>query len=323
MDRRAFVAGVLLLCTPLAAEAQPPAKIPRIGFLSPNSPSDYRLEAFRQGLRELGYVEGQNISIEARWAQGKYDRLFDLAAELVRLKVDVIVTYTTPTIWAAQQATETIPIVMAGAGDPVSAGFVASLARPGRNITGLSLMAPELVGKQLEILSEVVPKATRVAVLGNPGHPITAPQWQHVQDAARALRLQLQFREARSPRDIDSAFPKMTKEGAGAVVVLLDVMLEGQRTRVAELATKRRLPSVFGLIDFAEAGGLMAYGADIRNRFRRVAVYMDKILKGAQPADLPVEQPTKFELVINLKTAKALGLTIPQSLLLRADEVIE
>ena len=328
-DRRAFLGSLVLsvLAVPLAAEAQQAGKVYLIGFLSPSSPSDsrnpLRLGALRQGLRELGYVEGQNIGIESRWAEGKYDRLPDLAAELVRLKVDVIVTYSPPAIQAAKQATQTIPIVMGGVIDPVATGFVASLARPGGNLTGLSLMAPELVGKQLEILKEVVPKVTRVAVLGNPANAGTAPQLRHAQDAARALKVQLQPLEARAPNDIDRAFAAMTKEGAGAVVVLVDAMFVDQRTRIADLAARHRLPSVYGLMDFAEAGGLMFYGANDTDRFRRAAIFVDKILKGAKPADLPVEQPTKFALVINLKTAKALGLTIPQSVLARADQIIE
>jgi putative tryptophan/tyrosine transport system substrate-binding protein len=316
-----------LLAAPLAAVGQQAGKIPRIGFLSPSSPSDsrnrFRLGALQQGLRELGYVEGQNISIEARWAEGKYERLPGLAAELVRLKVDVIVTYAPPAIQAAKEATATIPIVMGGVVEPVATGFVASLARPGGNITGLSLMAPELVGKQLEILKEVVPKVTRVAVLGNPANAGTTPQLRHAQDAARTLRLQLQPLQARGANEIDSAFAAMTKEGAGAVVVLVDAMFVDQRTHIADLAARRRLPSVYGLMDFVEAGGLMFYGANDAERFRRAAYLVDKILKGAKPAGLPIEQPTKFDLVINLKTAKALGLTIPQSLLQRADEIIQ
>jgi putative tryptophan/tyrosine transport system substrate-binding protein len=329
MERRTWIALMAggLLAAPLAAEGQQVGKIPRIGFLSPSSPSDsrnrFRLGALQQGLRELGYVEGQNISIDSRWAEGKYERLPGLATELVRLKVDVIVTYAPPAIQAAREATATIPIVMGGVVDPVATGFVASLARPGGNITGLSLMAPELVGKQLEILKEMVPKVTRVAVLGNPANGGTAPQLRHAQGAARTLKLQLQPLEARGPNEIDSAFSAMTREGAGAVVVLVDSMFVDQRTRIADLAARRHLPSVYGLIDFAEAGGLMFYGANDADRFRRAASLVDKILRGAKPADLPIEQPTKFELVINLKTAKALGLTIPQSLLQRAGEVIQ
>ena len=242
---------------------------------------------------------------------------------MVNLKVDVIVTYAPPAIHAAKQATATIPIVMAGIIDPVATGFVASLARPGGNITGLSLMAPELVGKQVEILKEANPKVTRVAVLGNPANAGTSPQLRHAQGAAQALHVRLQLLEARGPDDLDGAFAKMIKEGAGAVVVLVDAMLIDQRTRVANLATRHRLPSIYGLIEFVEAGGLIFYGANDTSRFRRAAMFVDKILKGAKPADLPIEQPTKFDLVINRKTAKALGLTIPQSLLLRADQVIE
>ena len=329
MERRTWMALMAggLLAAPPAAEGQQVGKIPRIGFLSPSSPSDsrnrFRLGALQQGLRELGYVEGQNISIDSRWAEGKYERLPGLATELVRLKVDVIVTYAPPAIQAAREATATIPIVMGGVVDPVATGFVASLARPGGNITGLSLMAPELVGKQLEILKEMVPKVTRVAVLGNPANGGTAPQLRHAQGAARTLKLQLQPLEARGPNEIDSAFSAMTREGAGAVVVLVDSMFVDQRTRIADLAARRHLPSVYGLIDFAEAGGLMFYGANDADRFRRAASLVDKILRGAKPADLPIEQPTKFELVINLKTAKALGLTVPQSLLQRAGEVIQ
>ena len=329
MERRTWMALMAggLLAAPPAAEGQQVGKIPRISFLSPSSPSDsrnrFRLGALQQGLRELGYVEGQNISIDSRWAEGKYERLPGLATEVVRLKVDVIVTYAPPAIQAAREATATIPIVMGGVVDPVATGFVASLARPGGNITGLSLMAPELVGKQLEILKEMVPKVTRVAVLGNPANGGTAPQLRHAQGAARTLKLQLQPLEARGPNEIDSAFSAMTREGAGAVVVLVDSMFVDQRTRIADLAARRHLPSVYGLIDFAEAGGLMFYGANDADRFRRAASLVDKILRGAKPADLPIEQPTKFELVINLKTAKALGLTIPQSLLQRAGEVIQ
>ena len=329
MDRRTFLGALAgpLLAARLAAEGQQAARISRIGFLSPQSPFDPgmpgRLGAFRQGLRELGYVEGQNIAIESRWAEGRYDRLPGFAAELVRLKVDVVVTYAPPAIQAAKQASGTIPIIMAGIIDPVATGFVASLARPGGNITGLTLMAPELVGKQLEILREVVPKVSRVALLGNPANAGNAPQVRHAQGAARALGVRLQTLDARGPSEIDSAFATMTSERAGAVIVLVDAMLIEHRTRIADLAATRRLPAVYGLTDHAEAGGLLAYGASVLDRFRRTATFVDKILKGAKPGDLPIEQPTKFELVINLKTAKALGLTISQSLLQRADQVIE
>jgi putative ABC transport system substrate-binding protein len=329
MERRAFLGTMVggLFAAPLAVEAQQAAKLYRIGFLSPSSPSDVRrlrfFEGFRNGLGELGYVEGQNITIESRWAAGKYDRLPGLAAELVRLKMDVIVTVAVPAIRAAREATSTIPIVMASVVDPVATGLVASLARPGGNITGLSNMAPQLVGKQLEMLKEVVPKASRAAVLWNPANLGNAPQLRAAEVAARTLGVRLQPVEARGPSEIDSAFAAMTKEGAGAVVVLVDVLFVDQRTRIANLAATHRLPAVYGTPEPVEAGGLMAYGPSFLYNYRRAAVYVDKILKGAKPADLPIEQPTKFELVVNLKTAKALGLTIPQSLLSRADEVIQ
>ena len=319
--------AVGILVAPPAGEALQAATSPRIGFLSPSSLADPRtlrlLGAFREGLRELGYLEGQNIAIEFRWAEGKYDRLPGLAAELVRLKVDIIVAAALPAIEAAKQATGTIPIVMVSSLDPVATGFVASLARPGSNITGSSAMAPELVGKQLELLKEVVPKVSRVAFLGNPASLGYAPQVRHAQDAARALGIGLQPLEARSPGEIDSAFAAMTRERAGALIVLLDVMFTEHRARIADLATKHRLPTVYGLHEYAEAGGLMAYGSSFVDRSRRAATFVDKILKGAKPADLPIEQPTTFELAINLRTAKALGLTIPQSLLLRADQIIQ
>jgi putative ABC transport system substrate-binding protein len=328
MDRRAFiVGGVAALAAPFAAEGQQAASLPRIGFLSTASLSDpfvaRFLLAFRQGLRDLGYVEGQNIAIEFRWAEGQYDRLPGLAAELVRLKVNVIVAGSPPAIQAAKQATETIPIVMGAVADPVAAAFVASLPRPGGNITGLSLMHSDLVGKQLELLKEVVPKVSRVALLGNPANPNYASLVRHGQDAARALDIRLQPLEARNSSEIDSAFAAITTERAGAVIVLADGVLVNNRTRIADHAVRRRLPTAFGLSEFAEAGGLLTYGPSLANVFRQAATYVDKILKGAKPADLPIEQSTKFELVINLKTAKALGLTIPPSLLQRADQVIE
>jgi len=316
-----------LTLAPLVGEAQPAASLPRIGFLAPSSPSDSRvaryLEAFRQGLRELGYVEGQNIAIEFRWAGDQYDRLPGLAAELVRLKVNVIVAGGPPAIQAAQRATDTIPIVMAAAADPVAAGFVASLARPGGNITGISNMLPELLGKQLELLKEVLPKVSRVALLGNPANPNNASFVQQAQAAARASRVRLQPLEARDPGEIDRAFAAITRERADAVIVLTDTVLLDHRTRIADHAVRRRLPTVFGTRQFAEGGGLLAYGPSLDAGFRRAPTYVDKILKGAKPADLPIEQPATFELVINLTAAKALGLTIPQSLLIRADQVIQ
>ena len=322
-----FLLAVGILTVPPTGETQQGATIPRIGFLSSSSSSDPRtprhLGAFREGLRELGYVEGQNIAIEFRWAEGKYDRLPGLAAELVSLKVDIIVATALPAIQAAKQATATIPIVMTTSLDPVATGFVANLARPGGNITGLSAMAPDLVGKQLELLKEVVPKVSRVALLGNPANPGTAPMVRRAQDAARELGIRLQPLDARSPGEIDSAFAAMTRERAGALLVLLDVMFADHRARIADLAAKHRLPAMYGLQEFAEVGGLMVYGSSFVDRFRRAAIFVDKILKGAKPAALPIEQPTRFELAINLRTAKALGLTIPQPLLLRADQVIQ
>jgi putative tryptophan/tyrosine transport system substrate-binding protein len=256
-------------------------------------------------------------------AEGDYDRLPGLAADLVRLKVNVIVTYGTPASQAAKRATSTIPIVMAAIIDPVASGLITSLARPGGNVTGQSMMSPDLVEKQLEILKEVVLKISRVALLHNPANPGDAPQVGHAQGAARALGVRLQVLGARGPGEIDSAFAAMASEQAGAVIVVVDAMLQGNRTRITDLAARYRLPAVYGLSEYAEAGGLLAYGPHRLDMFRRAATYVDKILKGAKPADLPVEQPTKFELVINLKTAKALGLEVPASVLARADEVIE
>jgi putative ABC transport system substrate-binding protein len=299
--------------------------LPRIGVLWAGSGSDNQasLNAFRQGLRELGYVEGRSIAIEYRWGEGKYEQLPKLAAELVHLKMDVIVAMNAPAAEAAKQATKQTPIVIAVLVDPVTAGLVASLAHPDGNITGLSMISPELVGKQLELLKEVVPKISRVAVLGNPANPGTAPQLRAAKGAAQALGLRLQLVEARGPSEIDRAFAAMTRERAEAVLVLVDAMFGAQRERIAGLAAKSRLPAVSGIARHAEAGDLMAYGANRVDVYRRAAMYVDKILKGAKPGDLPIERPTKFELVINLKTAKALGLTIPPSLLLRADQVIE
>jgi ABC-type uncharacterized transport system substrate-binding protein len=327
MDRRAFITlvGGSILATPLVAGAQQATKVPRAGLLIAGSTQGIQpyLDAFRQGLRELGYVEGQSIAIEYRSAEGKYERLSDLAAELVRMKLDVIVAVATPAVHAAKQATKAIPIVMLSVGDPVATGFVASVARPGGNITGLANIAPELVGKQLQLLREVLPKLSVVGVLWNPANPSGAPQLREAEAAARALGVRVQPLEAQGPSDIDRAFVAMTRERAGALLVLSDSMLIVQRERIADLAAKNRLPAVYGLRLHAEAGGLMAYGANLLDLARLTATFVDKILKGAKPGDLPVEQPTKFELVINLKTAKALGLTIPQSLLLRADQVIE
>jgi len=314
-----------ILHAPIGPEAQPAAKVPRIGFLHPDpiSARRHRLEAFRQGLRELGYVEGQTVALEVRFAEGKRERLPALAAELVGLKVDVIVTATVPGIRAAQHATKTIPIVMAVAADPVATGFVAGLARPGGNTTGLSMMAPELVGKRLELLTEAVPRVSQVAVLRNPTNPATALSLSETEVAARALGVRLQLLEVRTSEELAGAFGAATRDRAGALIVLPDPMFLTHRTRIADLAAKSRLPAIYYDRDYVEAGGLMSYGANIADMYRRAATYVDKILKGAKPADLPVEQPTKFELVINLKTAKALGLTVPQSILIRADHVIQ
>ena len=329
MDRRRFLGTLAagLLAAPPAAEGQPVANIPRVGFLSPSSLSDSRtsryFQALRQGLRERGYVEGQSIAIESRWAEGNYDRLPGLAAELVRLKITVIVTYGGVATQAASRATGSIPIVMAVVQDAVSTGLVSSLAHPGGNITGTSSMSPELVAKQLQILNEVVAKLSRVALLGNPAQIGHAPQVRHAQDAARVLGVRLQVLEVREPGEIDKAFAAITTGRADAVIVLPDSMLLDHRTRIAHLATRGRLPLIAALSDHAEAGGLMAYGPSISDTFRRAATYVDKILKGARPGDLPIEQPTKFEFVINLKTAKTLGLTMPPALLERADRMIE
>ena len=328
IDRRTFLAGTgaVLLAAPLAADAQQAGKVPRIGFLGSTSPSDMsaHLDAFRQGLRELGWVEGQNIVIDYRYAEGRFDRLPDLAAELVRLKVDIIVAQGTAAATAAKNATETIPVVMISGGDPVGIGLIASLARPGGNVTGSSFsVGLEIVGKGLELLKETVPKVRRVAILSNPANPAHAVAIRDVKVAAGSLGVQLQLLEARGPNEFDGAFAAMATARVGALFVVADPMFLLHRARLAHLAARNRLPAAYGSGEMVEAGGLMSYGASQRDLHRRAATYVDKILKGAQPGDLPVEQPTTFELVINLKTAKALGLTIPQSLLGRADEVIQ
>jgi ABC-type uncharacterized transport system substrate-binding protein len=328
--RRAFL-GMLaggLLAAPLAAEAQQAAKVARVGYLSLNrAASPHLTEVFRQGLRDLGYVEGRNLVIEYRDAEGKVERFPALAAELVALKVDVIVTAGgTPAALAAKHATKTLPIVFAGVGDAVRDGVVTSLARPGGNVTGASVLAPELVGKCLEHIKQAVPEASRIAVLWHPGflpERTERDRLKEAEGAARALGVQLQFVEARGPEDFDRAFADMIRARAGALTVLASNMFFGERRRLVHLAAKNRLPAVYTLREYVDAGGLMSYGPNAAELFRRAAFYVDKILKGAKPADLPVEQPTKFELVINLKTAKALGLTIPPSLLGRADEVIQ
>jgi putative ABC transport system substrate-binding protein len=321
--------GVLLalslgfLVAPLAAHAQQPAKVPRIGILTLAPSMAPTFEAFRQGLRELGYVEGQNVALEYRFAQGRADRLPALAAELVQMKVEVIVIQSTQAALAAKQATQTIPIVMAQGGDPVAAGLVASLARPGGNVTGLSLQLSELSGKRLQLLKEVAPKSTLVAVIRNVTHPNAAGFWEETEAAARSLNLRLQSVEVRSPADLDAAFKAVARARPSALITIADNMLVDNRTRVVQFAAKSRLPAIYPDREFAEAGGLMTYGPSTASNWRRAATFVDKILKGAKPADLPVEQPTRFELVVNLKTAKALGLTIPPSILVRADQVIQ
>ncbi|HEV2054419.1 MAG TPA: ABC transporter substrate-binding protein, partial [Methylomirabilota bacterium] len=329
IDRRRFLTGTgaVLLVAPVAAEAQQAAKVARIGYLAGNvSASPHLNEAFRQGLRDLGYVEGRNVVIEYRDAEGKLERLPALAAELVALKVDVIVAGGTPQALAAKQATRTLPIVFAAAADPVASGLVTSLARPGGNVTGLSQQTSELVGKCLEQLKQAVPGVTRVAVLWQPGafgERTEKDMLKGVEVAARALGVRLQFVEARGPADFDRAFSDMTRARAGALTVLTSTMFVNERRRLVDLAAKNRLPAVYPWREGVDAGGLMSYGPNLPDLFRRAATYVDRILKGTKPADLPVEQPTKFELVINLKAAKALGLTIPPSLLGRADHVVE
>jgi len=299
--------------------------VSRIAYLGTRTPSDFGLTAFRQGLRELGWVEGQNLVIEYRFAEGRLDRLPDLAAELIRLKVDILVVHSTPGASAAKSATEAIPVVMISVGDPVGLGLIASLSRPGGNLTGLSYSAfgLEIIGKQLELFKETIPKIRRVAILSNGANPIQPLAIREVNVAARSLGVRVQVMEVRSATEFDNAFSTMAKERVGGLLVVPDSMFVFQRTRLADLAARTGLPIVYGWREHAEVGGLMSYGPDLSDLFRRGATYVDKILKGAKPAELPVEQPTKFELVINLKTAKALGLTIPQTLLLRADQVIE
>jgi ABC-type uncharacterized transport system substrate-binding protein len=316
-----FAGAVLALA--VTAEAQQPAKVRRIGFLSPTS-ADSRVEAFRQGLRELGYEEGRNIRMEYRWANGRFEQLPDLAMELVRLKVDILVAVVTQASIAAKKATSTIPIVMIGVADPVGSGLIASLARTGANITGTSSRTSEIVGKQLELLKETLPKISRVAALWNPANPIfQAIQRTEADDAARALGVRLQLVEARGPDEIDRAFEAVARERTRAVLVLNDPIFTAEGKRIADVSANHRLPTVSGTLEYSEAGGLMAYGPSFPDMYKRAAIYVDKILKGAKPADLPVEQPTKFEFIINLKAAKQIGLTIPPNVLARADRVIK
>lgn len=324
-----FLVAVLLtlglLIAPVAAEAQTATKVYRIGVLEvvPVASNATNLRAFGQGLRELGYVEGQNFVIEYRSADGRAERFPDLASELVGLKVDVIVTRGTPAALAAKHATGTIPIVMASSGDPVRAGIVASLAHPGANVTGLSAFATDVQGKLLEVLREVVPQIARVAFLFNMSNPVLQAQWNEAEPTARSMGLRSQLLDVRTVRDLESAFGAAARQRADAVIVGIDALTQAHRGQIVGALAKRHLPAISREREFVDAGGLMSYGIHYADSYRRAATYVDKILKGARPADLPVEQPTKLELVINLRTAKALGLTIPPSILVRADQVIE
>lgn len=324
---RKTIIGVVLsamlsaLCFP--AMAQQTKKVPRIGVLWPTAPPDPFLDAFKQGLRELGYIQGQNIAIEERWAEGKPEQLPALAADLVRLKVDVIVTRQTPPAQAAKQATSTIPIVMALITDPVASGLVASLAQPGGNITGLSNLAPDLDGKRLELLKEILPKVTRVAFMWDPAGPGLAQRFKEAKAAAQVLGITLQSLEVRNSKELESAFETAARERADALMVPTPI-INNHRKQFLDLTAKKRLLMIYDTREFVEeAAGLMSYGPNYSDLFRRAATYVDKILKGAKPADLPVEQPMKFEFIVNLKAAKAIGLTIPPNVLVRADRVIK
>jgi putative ABC transport system substrate-binding protein len=327
IDRRTFLAGAgaMLLTAPLAAEAQQPGKVYRVGFLG-NSTAALEgnlVGPFREGLRDLGYIEGRNILIEYRWADGKYERFPALIAELAALKVDVIVTAGTPAALAVKKTTPSIPLVMAAAGDPIGVGLVASLARPGGNVTGLSAIAPELEGKRLELLREVVPKLSHIAVLWNPDNPFLAGSLKEIKTAAQVLGIKVQLLGLRVSEEFPAAFAAILKERPGALLVLADRIFLHNRARIVGFEATHRLPGMYTYRELVEAGGLMSFGPSYAGMHRRAAYYVDKILKGAKPGDLPVEQPTKFEFIINLKTAKALGLTIPPSLLARADEIIQ
>jgi putative ABC transport system substrate-binding protein len=316
----------VLVVTVAVAQAQQPKKVPRIGFLVPGSSVSYsvRIEVFRQGLRDLGYVEGENILIEGRWADGSADRLPHLIAELIRLKVDVMVVGSAAGALAAKNAGVTTPVVFVAVTDPLGYGIIGSLARPGGNLTGTALGVGEgFSGKWVELLKETVPKVARVAVLRNPTHPVGEVFLREMQAAGRALNVRLDFFESRDPSQLDSALSRMEKERAAALIVTPDPFFSSQRSRIVDFVARHRWPSMFFSNEFADVGGLMSYGPSLLDSYRRGAHYVDKILKGTKPADLPVEQPTKFELVINLKTAKQIGLTIPQSVLYRADRVIK
>jgi ABC-type uncharacterized transport system substrate-binding protein len=315
--------ALVLLAVPLAAEAQPPAKIARIGYLESGAPGTPLVEAFRQGLRDLGWTEGQSIAVEVRAAEGKYDRLPELAAELVRLKVDVIFASSTPAALAAKRATTTIPIVIGRVADPVGSGLVTTLARPGGNITGWTHQGIELRVKYLDLVKEAVPEATRIGVLWNPANPIHGPSLKSMEATAEALKVELHPVGARDPHEIEGAFAALAQKCVQALTVFQDGMFLAQGPLIIALAARSRTPTMYGLTDLVRTGGLMGYGVNLPGMYRHGASYVDRILKGAKPADLPIERPTKFEFVINPKTAKALGLTIPPSVLARADEVIQ
>ena len=332
ISRRRFTTGLVIALTPLGStasaqeyKAQQRVRLPRIGYLGASSASlePELVKAFQKGLRDLGYVEGQNIAIEYRWAEGNYHRLPDLVAELVRLKVDLILTAGTPGALAAKRATQTIPIVMAVTGDAVGAGLVSSLARPGGNLTGLTAMVPDLEGKRLELLREVFPTLTTVAVLLNTANPYNTIVWEQTQVSARALGVKVQPVDLRGPEEFKDAFAKLVRQRPDGLVMLADRFLLAHRTQIVDFVAKNRLPAIYPYRDFVVVGGLMSYSPNYEDLFLRSATFVDKILKGAKPGDLPIEQPTKFELVINLKTAKALGITIPPSVLGRSDQVIQ
>ena len=327
MRRRAFIASLgstALAALPNRIGAQQRTEIPRIGFLSPAAPTvAWIQEGFREGLREFGYIAGQNVQIESRWAHGRSDRLPELASELVRLNVDVIVVMTTPGATAVKAATSTIPIVFVQVADPVGAGLVASLARPGGNLTGVSNVAADLVGKHLELLRDVDPELTRIAILWNPKNPSFQTLLRRAEEAAQASGVQSQVVEASAPNELDDAFAAMRAQGTRALLVLVDPLFTLHRQAIVQMLVRDRILAVSGMREFAEEGGLAAYGPSYRAAMKHTAVYVHKILKGAKPSDLPIEQPTKFELIINLKAAKTLGVTIPPTLVARADEVIE
>jgi len=312
-----------ILAAPLTAESQPPARVPRIGYLESGSPGTPLVEAFREGLGDLGWIDGQNIAVEVRAAEGKYDRLPELAAELVRLKVDVIFASSTPAALAAKQATTMIPIVIARVADPVGSGLVSSLARPGGNITGWTHQGIELRVKYLDLLKEAVPDATRIGVLWNPGNPIHGSSLKSMEATAEALKVELHPVGARDPQEIESAFAALAQRRVQGLTVFQDGMFLAQGPQIIALAARSRIPTMYGLTDLVRTGGLMGYGVNLPGMYRQGASLVDRILKGAKPSELPIEQATRFEFVINLKTAKTLGLTIPPSVLARADEVIQ